>query len=452
MKAILLTTAAALIAAANPASAQILGGISGGGSGGILGGVSMPSMPSMPEPMRMPTRSVETVTRGSATGNASGSATKSVNPRTGKASTQGSAQGSGSGSLTQSLDTPLNSVTANGAGSGSAAGAAGTDAQLIGSDAVRGTLHQTRDKAGNTVTTYRDRSGSLVTATKDKTGNLISSTRSASGSAQGSAAGSASGMVSGLSHNLALDGSAAGDAAGTFDVKPGTQLYDLSGEKIGKVREVYADGSGRVKGLLVKSGDTTALLPASNFAASGNALVTTLSEAQIASAGQGQAGGNANGAASGIFSGLSHNLALSGSAAADAAGSLDLKPGSQLYDMTGEKIGKVKEVVADAKGRVTALVVKVKDTTATLPAADFAANGDVLVTAMSQAQIVATGDKQAGGAPATGQKASSVPAPQATNADAMPPRQSAKSSDAAQPATGSAPRHSPNTKGQVSSD
>ena len=449
MKVVLLTTAAALIAVANPASAQILGGISGGGSGGILGGVSMPSMP---DPMSMPTRSVDTVTRGGATGNASGSATKSVSPRTGKASAQGNAQGSGSGSLTQSLDTPLNSVAATGSGSGSAAGSIGGDAQLIGTDAVRGTLHQTRDKAGNTVTTYRDHAGNFVTATRDEAGNLVASTSSASGSAQGSAAGSANGMFSGLSHNLALDGSAAGDAAGTFDVKPGTQLYDLSGEKIGKVREVYADGSGRVKGLLVKSGDTTALLPASNFAASGNALVTTLSEAQIASAGQGQAGGNANGAASGIFSGLSHNLALSGSAAADAAGSLDLKPGSQLYDMTGEKIGKVKEVVADAKGRVTALVVKVKDTTATLPAADFAANGDVLVTATSQAQIVATGDKQAGGAPATGQKASSVPAPQATNADAMPPRQSAKYTAAAQPATGSAPRHSPTTKGQVSSD
>ena len=447
MKAILLTTAAALIAAANPASAQILGGISGGGSGGILGGVSMPSMP---DPMSMPTRSVDTVTRGGATGNASGSATKSVSPRTGKASAQGNAQGSGSGSLTQSLDTPLNSVAATGSGSGSAAGSIGGDAQLIGTDAVRGTLHQTRDKAGNTVTTYRDHAGNFVTATRDEAGNLVASTSSASGSAQGSAAGSANGMFSGLSHNLALDGSAAGDAAGTFDVKPGTQLYDLSGEKIGKVREVYADGSGRVKGLLVKSGDTTALLPASNFAASGNALVTTLSEAQIASAGQDQASGGGSGSASGIFSGLSHNLALSGSAAADVVGSLDLKSGSQLYAMTGEKIGKVKEVVADTKGRVTALVVKVKDTTATLPANDFAANGEVLVTAMSQAQIMATGAKQASDGSASAQKASTATAPRATSADAMPLRQSTDTS--AQPAAGGAQRHRADSKGHVSSD
>lgn len=409
MKAILLATATAFAVIANPASAQILGGIGGGGSGGVLGGVSMPSMP---EPMNMPTRSVETVTRGSATGSGNGSATKSVNPRTGRASAQGSAQGSGSGSLTQTLDTPLNSATTTGNGSGSAAGSIGSDAQLVGTDAVRGTVHQVRDRAGNTVTTYRDRSGNLITATRDKTGALLSSTSSASGSAQGSASGSASGMFSGLNRNLALDGSAAGDAAGSFDVKPGTQLYDLSGEKIGKVRSVFADSNGRVKGLLVKSGDTTALLPASNFAASGNALVTTLSEAQIASAGQGQAAGSGTGAASGIFSGLSHNLALSGSAAADGAGSLDLKPGSQIYDMAGEKIGKVKEVVADAKGRVTALVVKVNNTTATLPAADFAANGNVLVTAMSQAQIVASGEKQASGGSVPAQKSASTAAPQ----------------------------------------
>ena len=178
-----------------------------------------------------------------------------------------------------------------------------------------------------------------------------------------------------------------------------SDLFDLSGEKVGKVKEVFADAAGNVKGLLVKSGDTTALLPASDFAAKGEALVTTLSQAQIAGAGEGQANGSANssanGSANGIFSGLSHNLALDGSAAANGAGSFDVKPGTQLFDMTGEKIGKVKEVYADASGRVKTLVVKIKDTTATLPAADFAANGDVLVTAMSATQISATGEKQA---------------------------------------------------------
>ena len=414
MKTILYTTAAALIAIANPANAQILGG-----GGGILGGSPIPTMPNIPSPMNMPMNvpmnvpmgPVGSVTNGSVTGAGAATATKSVNTRSGQASANGSGSGSASGALSQTLNTPLNSVAANGTGSGSAAGSARADAQLFGTDALRGTLRQSSDAAGNTVTTFknqagnlvsatRDRTGTLVTTTRDSAGNLLSTTRTSGGSAQGSAMGSASGSLSGMSQNLALAGSAAADAAGSFDIKPGANLFDLSGEKIGKVREVFADGNGRVKGLLVKVDDTTALLPVNDFAANGQALVTTLSEAQITSAGEAQANGSASGSATGIFSGLSHNLALAGSTAANAAGSFDIKSGTQLYDMAGEKIGKVKQVVADANGRVKALVVKVEDTTATLPAANFAANGETLVTAMSEGQIVAAGDKQASGSAA----------------------------------------------------
>ena len=265
---------------------------------------------------------------------------------------------------------------------------------------MRGTLRQTRDSAGNIVTTFRNRAGNLVTTTRDRAGTLLSTTATAAGSAQGSVMGSATGSLSGMSQNLALAGSAAADAAGSFDIKQGTTLFDLDGDKIGKVREVFADGEGRVKGLLVKVDDTTALLPVSNFAADGQSLVTALSEAQITAAGDAQANGSASGSANGIFSGLSHNLALAGSTAANAAGSFDIKSGTKLFDMTGEKIGQVQQIVADAQGRVRALVVKVDDTTATLAAANFAANGDVLVTAMSEGQIVAAGDKQASGSAA----------------------------------------------------
>lgn len=396
MKTILYTTAAALIAIANPANAQILGG----GTGGIMGGMPIPSLPTMPAPMRMPMGSIGSVTNTTVSAATTATATKSVNTRTGQASANGSGTGSANGALSQTLDTPLNSVTATGTGSGSAAGSAGADAQLFGTDAVRGTLRQTRDAAGNIVTTFRNRAGILVTTTRDRAGNLLSSTGTAAGSAQGSATGSATGTFSGMSQNLALAGSAAADAAGSFDIKPGASLFDLDGDKIGKVREVFADGSGRVKGLLVKVDDTTALLPARDFAADGESLVTALSEAQIMAAGEAQANGSGSGSANGIFSGLSHNLALAGSAAANASGSFDIKSGTQLFDMAGEKIGKVKQVVADANGRVQALVVKVDDTTATLAAANFAANGDVLVTAMSEGQIVAAADKQASGSAA----------------------------------------------------
>ena len=155
MKTILYTTAAALIAIANPANAQILGG------GGILGGSPMPTLPNIPAPMSMPMGSIGSVTNTNVTAATTATATKSVNPRTGQASANGSGTGSATGALSQTLDTPLNSVTANGTGSGSAAGSAGADAQLFGTDAVRGTLRQTRDAAGNIVTTFRNRAGNL---------------------------------------------------------------------------------------------------------------------------------------------------------------------------------------------------------------------------------------------------------------------------------------------------
>ncbi len=418
MKTFLFTSAAALIAIANPANAQILGG------SGILGGAptipNIPVIPAMPSlPTAMPTAPISTVTNGAVSAAANSSVTKSINVRTGSANATGAASGNAAASLVQALDSPLASSAANAAASGNFASSASLDAQLFGTDAVRGTLSQTRDTAGNLVTTFKDRAGNFVTATRDKAGDLIVNTRdkagnllatasSVGGEVTASGSGSANGTFSGLSHNLALDGSAAGNAAGSFDVKPGTQLFDLSGEKVGKVKEVYADAAGNVKGLLVKSGDATALLPASDFAAKGEALVTTLSQAQIAGAGEGQANGSANGSASNIFSGLSHNLALDGSAAANGAGSFDVKQGTQLFDMTGDKIGKVKEVYADASGRVKALVVKIKDTTATLPAADFAANGDVLVTAMSATLISATGEKQAASGATTPPQTSST--------------------------------------------
>lgn len=395
MKTILITSAATLIAISVPAQAQLLGGSP------VPSLPALPTMPALPSlPATVPATPVGTVSNATAGGNGSATVNKSADARSGKVDANGSASGSATGSLTQAIGTPINSATAGLTGSANGSGSANAGAQLIGTDAAGLIVKQTRDSAGNTVTTFRDRAGGLVTTTRDRAGNLLAITGQGAGSVQGSAAGSGSGATSGPGLNLALIGSAAAAAAGTFDVKPGTSLFDLQGEKIGKVSEVFADGSGRVKGLLVKTADGTALLPVQDFTANGETLVTTLSQSQIAATGAGQSEGSADGSTIGIFSGLSNNLALAGSFAGNAAGSFDVKPGTKLFDMTGEKIGKVKQVVADANGRVEALVVKVKDSTATLPAANFAANGNMLVTVMSQAQVTSAANQQAAGSAA----------------------------------------------------
>ena len=313
MKTIFFTTAAALIAIANPANAQILGG----SGGGILGGgasvvPSLPSLPTMPAPMNP----VGSVTNASSSATGSATANKSVNTRTGQANANGSATGQLDSTLNQTVSTPTRSLTTGLTGSANASGSANGSAQLIGTDGITATTTQVRDAAGNTVSTVRDRlgntvsivrdrAGNTITTIRDRAGNLVSSVRekagstaAASGSAQGSGQGSATGEFAGLSQNLALAGSAAVDATGSFDIKPGTQLFDMAGEKIGKVREVVADSTGHVKALVVKVDDTVAMLPANDFAANGKKLVTSLSETQIDAAGDLQANASASGTSS----------------------------------------------------------------------------------------------------------------------------------------------------------
>jgi sporulation protein YlmC with PRC-barrel domain len=60
-------------------------------------------------------------------------------------------------------------------------------------------------------------------------------------------------------------------------------VLDASGDKIGKVQQVIANGQGQVQSLLVKVDGAKAMLPAGNFqaAGSGNALVSAMGEGAI---------------------------------------------------------------------------------------------------------------------------------------------------------------------------
>ena len=60
----------------------------------------------------------------------------------------------------------------------------------------------------------------------------------------------------------------------------------------------------------------------------------------------------------------------------------------------GDRVGKVREILTDARGHVRALVVSVDGERATLPAAYFAGRGDVLVSAMSEAQLEQVAERQ----------------------------------------------------------
>ena len=87
-------------------------------------------------------------------------------------------------------------------------------------------------------------------------------------------------------------------------------------------------------------------------------------------------------------------LALAGSTMASAQGTFDGAKGTTLYSPCGEKLGKVKQVVAVVRGKIDLLMWKLAGPDAVLPSAGHAASGDMLVTGMSEAEIAQAGAAQ----------------------------------------------------------
>ena len=54
-----------------------------------------------------------------------------------------------------------------------------------------------------------------------------------------------------------------------------------SGERIGRVRQVVSNARGEAEQVLVKVDGKLATLPASNFSASGNGVISTMGEGEI---------------------------------------------------------------------------------------------------------------------------------------------------------------------------
>ena len=150
-------------------------------------------------------------------------------------------------------------------------------AQLVGTDAVHSTLGQARGTAASAVGTARGTAAATANGAAGTAGALTGSTGNFAGSGQGAANGAASGGLG----QLALAGSAASAASGAFAVEKGTPILAPDGQKIGKVRQVVADSRGQVQQLLVKVDGEKALLPASNFQANGDVLVSAMGEGTI---------------------------------------------------------------------------------------------------------------------------------------------------------------------------
>ena len=219
-------------------------------------------------------------------GSTSGSQT--VNRKSGKVHADRSASATGGGDLSHAVGTPTRMISGTASGNASGNGSGSLDAQLLGTDAVRGTAQSARGTAGGAAQMARGTAGDAGSGALAGVGGLTTSltgTLSGSGSASGSGGGAGSlGAVSGA-------GEASGAGEGGFQVTRGMPVLAPDGERIGKVRQLFTNGRGEVQQMLVKIDDATALLPAANFSASGNAVMSAMTESQIQQAATQQADG-----------------------------------------------------------------------------------------------------------------------------------------------------------------
>lgn len=261
-------------AISTPASAQLLGG---SGGGGLMGGLGGGLGGDMTGPI--------TRTTGSATGDSTGSlrGEKQVDRKSGRVQGSGQAQGSSNGSVTGGTTVLDRSVNGASSGSANTSKSGSVDAQLIGTDAVRGAAQDGVARGRGAVDTVRGTAGSTIGYGRSAAANAVG-TASGAGSIAGSASGMASGMASGGLGQLVASGSAAANGAGTFAIEPGMPIEDARGRVIGYVQSVKQTKEGVIQAVTVETGNRLATLPAANFSGSGEALVTGMTKGQLTSA------------------------------------------------------------------------------------------------------------------------------------------------------------------------
>lgn len=271
---ILAATALALVSA--PAQAQLLGGGGlGGGLGGAVGGTLGGSIDrSGGSPLRGTLERTTRTVRGSVDAAGSTSASQSVDARRGTVAADRSASGSLTGSTASLADLVVPPASSMGSLSGSASGSGqgSANAQLIGTDAVRGAVAPVARGARSAV--------------QDTTASTRNMGLAGTGSASGSGSGAVNGSLTGSP--LALAGSTAAQGEGMASVRRGMPVMNENGASLGKVRQLIADGRGEVQQVVVKQGSVTRELPANMFSASGNALVVGQANGTAGAAGNDQ--------------------------------------------------------------------------------------------------------------------------------------------------------------------
>jgi len=306
MKTLFLSAAMALTLSA-PASAQLLGGSGGsltgglsGQIGGTLGGtLSRPGGGMLDRPIGRPLERVpldrldapvEQTTRAAKRARGSAEVERSVDRRNGRASAGGRADGGISGALDNQTGALGRSTGLSGRGNVSGSTSGGASADLIGTEDVHGTVGRVRDRAGSTVGTARGIAAGAVERGRGVADRASGAASNATNGLGGSASGSGSAAAGGSMTGDGASGYGSAEGAGTISpaignpaaaLEPGARVEDARGRLIGKLQQVNRNVRGRIESLDILVGRKVATLPAGNFSASGDVLVSAMSKGEV---------------------------------------------------------------------------------------------------------------------------------------------------------------------------
>ena len=215
--------------------------------------------------------------------------------------------------------------------------------------------------------------------------NTIGSTTSSSVNGAAKTAGSQN--VDRKSGTVSADRSADANAAGGVGQALATPARTVSGNASGAAAGSASGGANaQLIGTDALRSTVGGAMATSRTALTG-AAATGRNTAGAVSGMAGSAQGSASGSADGMFSGAAGQLAAAGSLAAAGDGNFAVSKGMRILGPDGNRLGKVRGVIADAHGEVQQVLVKVDGETAMLPAANFSGSGSALVSAMGEGQI-----------------------------------------------------------------
>lgn len=228
-----------------------------------------------------------------------------------------------------------------------------------------GPIGGTLDSVGGTIGSTLDASSSTSGEQQvDRRSGRVQANRRADASTSANAAPLVDNPVAPIASQISGSGSAAGEGSADAQLIGTDAVAGMAGQATGQVQGAASAGQATAAGLITSAQGT-----ASQAAGAGGPLTGS---AIGSAAGSGSTGGS-------FGSGLTQTtLAAAGSGAANGDGAFAVSPGMDVFGAGGEKIGEVRQVVANSKGTVSEVVVRQDGQEVTYPAAALSGSGSAL--------------------------------------------------------------------------